>query len=105
MQRSWICPHHTHTSTNTSVEAYVKLNCAIWDRIREEAVLAATFGKFTQYPAMNQHIWSTGTNYLVESNPFRSRIGHRSPDGRHRGPKSLPVARGTFARESFFHRS
>lgn len=43
---------------------------AIWGRIREEVVLAATFDKFTLNPAMNQHQLSTGTNCLAVASPF-----------------------------------
>ena len=42
----------------------------IWDRVREDAVLAGTFAKFTQNPAMKQHLLSTGTNLLAEASPL-----------------------------------
>ena len=37
-----------------------KFNCAVCDRLREDAVLAGPFSEFTQNPAMKQHLLSTG---------------------------------------------
>ena len=42
----------------------------VWDRVRGDAVLAGTFAKFTQNPAMKQHLLSTGTNLLAEASPL-----------------------------------
>ena len=42
----------------------------IWDR--EDAVLASTFVKFAQSPAMKQHLLSTDTKRLAEASPFDS---------------------------------
>ena len=34
---------------------------AIWGRVREDAVLAGNFAKFSQNPTMKHHFLSTGT--------------------------------------------
>ena len=43
---------------------------AIWDRVREDAVLADTFAKFSQNPTMKQHLLNTGAILLSEAGPF-----------------------------------
>ena len=45
-------------------------DCAIWDRVREDTVLAGTLAKFTQNPAIKQHLLSTRSNILAEASPF-----------------------------------
>ena len=42
----------------------------VWDRVREDAVLAGNFAKFSQNPTMEHHLLSTGTNRLAEASPF-----------------------------------
>ena len=37
---------------------------AVWDRVREDAVLAGNFAKFSQNPTMKQYLLSTGTNFF-----------------------------------------
>ena len=56
-----------HESIGRGVHSF---DCAIWHRVREDAVLAGTFAKFTQSPAMEQHLLSTGTKKLSEASPF-----------------------------------
>ena len=43
---------------------------AVWDRVREDAVLAGNFVKFSQNPTMKYHLLSTGTKKLAEPSPF-----------------------------------
>ena len=43
---------------------------AVWDRVREDAVLAGNFAKFSQNPTMKHHLLSTGTICLAEASPF-----------------------------------
>ena len=43
---------------------------AIWDHVREEAVLAGAFAISTQNPAMKQHQLSPGTENLFEASLF-----------------------------------
>ena len=43
---------------------------AVWDRVREDAVLAGTFAKFSL--AMKQHLLSTGTKRLAEASLLTS---------------------------------
>ena len=45
-------------------------DCAMWDRVREDAVFAGTFAKITQNPAMKQHLLSTGAENFPEASPF-----------------------------------
>ena len=42
----------------------------VWDRFREDAVLAGNFAKFGQHSTMKQHLLSTGTKRLDEATPF-----------------------------------
>ena len=54
---------------------------AVRDRVREDAVLAGNFAKFSQNPAMKYHLLSTGTKGLAEassSTPFRASISGRT---------------------------
>ena len=46
------------------------VDCTIWDRVREDSVLAGTFAKPTQNPTVKQHLLRTGTNGLAEASPF-----------------------------------
>ena len=43
---------------------------ALWDGVQEDAVLAGTFAKISQNPAMKQHVLGTGTKRLAEASPF-----------------------------------
>ena len=47
-----------------------KFDCAIWDRVREDAVLAGTFTTLTQNPVVKQHLLGTVTKRLAEASPF-----------------------------------
>ena len=64
-------------------------DCATWDRVREDAVLAGTFAKFTQNPAMKQHLMSTGSKLLAEASPFDTvwGIGLRADDPEAQDPR------------------
>ena len=57
-------------------------NCATWDRVQEDAVLAGSFGKFTQNPVIKQHLVSTGTKRLAQASPSNPvcGIGLRADD-------------------------
>ena len=46
------------------------VECAIWDLVREDAVLDGIFAKSTHNPAMQQHLLSTDTKTLAEASPF-----------------------------------
>ena len=37
---------------------------AVWDRVREDAVLAGNFAKFSQNPTMKSHLLSAGTKHF-----------------------------------------
>ena len=39
---------------------------AVWGRVREDAVLAANFAKFSQKPTMKHHLLSTGTERVAD---------------------------------------
>ena len=75
-------------------------DCAFWDCFWRGAVLAGYFDKFTQNPAMKQHLASTGTKQLAEASPFDpvGGIGLRAEDpeaqdpSRWRGKKNLGKA-------------
>ena len=43
---------------------------AAWDREKKNAVLSATYAKFTHNPAMKNHFLSTGNQLLAEANPL-----------------------------------
>ena len=43
---------------------------AVWDRVRDDAVLAGNFVSFSQNPIIKQHLLSTGTKKMAEVNPF-----------------------------------
>ena len=43
---------------------------AIWDRVREDAVLPGTFANFSLNPATKQHVLSTGSKHLAEISPL-----------------------------------
>ena len=63
-------------------------DCAVWDRVREDAVLAGAFANFTRNLAMKQHLLSTGTKSLAEANPIDpvGGIGLREDDPEAQGP-------------------
>ena len=62
---------------------------AVWDRVREDAVLAGNFAKFSQNPTMKHHLLSTGTKILAEDSPFHPvwGIGLRADDPEARDPR------------------
>ena len=43
---------------------------AIWERERENAVLAGTLAKFSQNSEMKHHLLGTGNKLLAEASPF-----------------------------------
>ena len=55
---------------------------AVWERERENVVRVASYYKFSQNPAMRQHLLGTGDKMLVEASPFDAiwGIGHRADD-------------------------
>ena len=76
---------------------------AVWDRVREDAILASNFAKFSQNPTTSHHLLSTGTNVFAEASPFEPvwGIGLRADDPeardscRWRGMKLLGKALST----------
>ena len=62
---------------------------AVWDRVREDAVLAGNFAKFSQNPTMKHHLLSTGIKNLAEVSPFDAvrGIGLRAYDREARNPR------------------
>ena len=70
MQRA----HHRHVTREYKRlgRGVHSFDCATWDRVRKDAVLAGYFANFTQNPAMQQHLSSTGTKKLAEASPFDS---------------------------------
>ena len=60
-----------------------------FDRVREDAVLAGNFAKFSQNPTMKYHLLSTGTKNLAEASPFDPvwGIGLRADDPEARDPR------------------
>ena len=79
--RSSLCLRQTRARTNALVEACVS-STTRFDRVREDAVLAGNFAKFSQNPTMKYHLLSTGTKNLAEASPFDPvwGIGHRADD-------------------------
>ena len=43
---------------------------AVWDRENQNAVLSGNYDKFTQNPAMKNHLLSTGNNFLAKASPL-----------------------------------
>ena len=76
----------------------------IWGRVWADAVLAATFAKSTQNPAMKQLLSSTGTKLLTEARPFDPVCGIGFRADNPRGPRHLRAVREIFSRESSFCR-
>ena len=62
---------------------------AVWDRVREYAVGAGNFAKFSQNPTIKLHILSACTNRLAEDSPFDPvwGIGLRVDDPEARDPR------------------
>ena len=62
---------------------------AVWDRVREDAVLAGNFNEISQNPTMKHHLLSTGTIVLAEASPFDPvwGIGLRADDPEVRDPR------------------
>ena len=48
----------------------VRNNNAVWDRVREDAVLAGNFSNFSQNPAIKQHLLGTDTKRLAKASRF-----------------------------------
>ena len=48
----------------------LNFDSAVWDREKKNAVLAGTYAKFTQNPAMKNHLLSTGNKRLAEDSPL-----------------------------------
>ena len=67
--RSSLCLRQTRARTNALVEACVS-STTRFDRVREDAVLAGNFAKFSQNPIMKYHPLSTAKNVLDEVSPF-----------------------------------
>ena len=61
----------------------------VWDREKQQAVLSGTYAKFTQNPAMKNHLLSTGTKRLAEASPLDPvwGIGLRADDPRASDPR------------------
>ena len=61
----------------------------VWDRVREDAVLAGNFTKFSRNPTMKHHLLSTDTFVLAEASPFNPvrGIGLRADDPETRDPR------------------
>ena len=59
-----------------------KFDNTTWDSVREDAVFACIFAKFSHTPIMKQHFLSTGTKRLSEASLFYSvwGIGFREDD-------------------------
>ena len=76
----------------------------VWDRVREDAVLAGNFAKFSQNPIMKYHPLSTAKNVLDEVSPFDPvwGIGLRADDPEARYPRDCE---GRNARKSSFQGS
>ena len=86
--RSSLCLRQTRARTNALVEACVS-STTRFDRVREDAVLAGNFAKFSQNPTMKYHLLSTGTKNLAEASPFDPvwGIGLRADDLDARDPR------------------
>ena len=61
----------------------------VWDRVREDSVLAGNFVKFSQNTTTKYHLLNTGTKYLAEASPFDSvwGFGLRADDPEARDPR------------------
>ena len=70
----------------------VRNNNAVWDRVREDAVLAGNFSNFSQNPAIKQHLLGTGTTCSAEASPFSPvwGIGLRADDPEASSPRRWP---------------
>ena len=53
---------------------------AVWDREKQNTALCGNYAKFTQNPAMKQHLLSTGKMF-GRSQPSGPSVGHWSPGG------------------------
>ena len=62
---------------------------AVWDRVREDSVLAGNLAKFSQNPTVKYHLLSTGSKSLAEASPFDPvwGIGLRADDPEARDPR------------------
>ena len=60
-----------------------------WDREKQNAALSGNYAKFTQNPAMENRVLSTGTNSLAEASPPDPvwGIGLRADDHRAKDPR------------------
>ena len=66
-----------------------KFDNAVWDSVREDAVIAGNFAKFSHNPTVKHHLLSTSTNILAEASPFDSAwgIGLRADNPEARDPR------------------
>ena len=62
---------------------------AVWDRVREDSVLAGNLAKFSQNPTMKYRLLSTGSKSLAEASPLDLvwGIGLRADDPEVRDPR------------------
>ena len=76
---------------------------AVWDRVREDAVLVGNFAKFSQNPTMTYHVLSTGTKRLAEAGPFDPvwGIGLRADDTEAHNPRRW-LGKKNSRKSSFF---
>ena len=77
---------------------------ALWDGVQEDAVLAGTFAKISQNPAMKQHVLGTGTKRLAEASPFDPAWGTGLREDDPEASNPPPVARKKIAPKSLFCR-
>ena len=70
----------------------VRNNNAVWDRVREDAVLAGNFSNFSQNPAIKQHLLGTDTKRLAKASRFDPvwGIGPRADDPKASNPRRWP---------------
>ena len=61
----------------------------VWDRVREDAVLAGNFAKFSKNPTMKDHLLSTGKNIFAEASSLDPvwGIGLQAGDPEARDPR------------------
>ena len=67
----------------------------VWEHERENIVVVSFYSKFTQNPAMRQHLLGTGDRLLAEASPYDTiwGIGYRAD---HKNALCPPVWRGLY---------
>ena len=79
-------------------------DCAIWDRVRADAVLLVRLPKFTQNPAMKQSLLSTGTKFfvptLILAIPQNGRLGSGRSIHRSRSVRRVKKIKHVFSKIS-----